>query len=87
MNAVVAAILLALVLLLQPVRVAAETLPALYDRALRASQSGDFVQALPLWDQVLERSPEDAAALSNRGNVRLALGDPDGAILDRKSVV
>ena len=83
MNAGLAAMLLALVLLLQPIRVAAETLPALYDRALRASQSGDFVQALPLWDQVLNRSPDDAAALSNRGNVRLALGDPDGAIQDQ----
>ena len=76
------AVLLA-VLLLLPQPVLAETLEALYGRALQASQSGDFVGALPLWDQVLELSPDDAAALSNRGNVRLALGDPDGAIVDQ----
>lgn len=77
------AVLLAALLLLLPQPVQAETLEALYGRALQASQSGDFVGALPLWDQVLELSPDDAAALSNRGNVRLALGDPDGAIVDQ----
>ena len=58
-------------------------LQGLYEQALNASRSGDFVQALPLWDRVLEQSPQDAAALSNRGNVRLALGDLDGAIEDQ----
>ena len=58
-------------------------LQGLYEQALSASRSGDFVQALPLWDRVLEQSPRDAAALSNRGNVRLALGDLDGAIADQ----
>ena len=77
------AVLLAALLLLLPQPVQAETLETLYGRALQASQSGDFVGALPLWDQVLELSPDDAAALSNRGNVRLALGDPDGAIVDQ----
>jgi tetratricopeptide (TPR) repeat protein len=77
------AVLLAALLLLLPQPVQAETLEKLYGRALQASQSGDFVGALPLWDQVLELSPDDAAALSNRGNVRLALGDPDGAIVDQ----
>ena len=77
------AALLAALLLLLPQSVAAEDLETLYGRALQASRSGDFVRALPLWDQVLELSPNDAAALSNRGNVRLALGDPDGAIADQ----
>ena len=58
-------------------------LQGLYEQALNASRSGDFVQALPLWDRVLEQSPHDAAALSNRGNVRLALGDLNGAIEDQ----
>ena len=75
--------LLAALLLLLPQAVAAEDLESLYGRALQASKSGDFVRALPLWDQVLELFPNDAAALSNRGNVRLALGDPDGAIVDQ----
>ena len=77
------AALLAALLLLLPQAVTADDVEALYGRALQASQSGDFVQALPLWNQVLEISPQDAAALSNRGNVRLALGDPDGAIVDQ----
>ena len=77
------AALLAALLLLLPQAVAADDLQSLYGRALQASRSGDFVRALPLWDQVLELSPNDAAALSNRGNVRLALGDPDGAIVDQ----
>ena len=68
--------LVGLCCLLLPNAVYAQDLPGLYDRALRASQAGDFLQALPLWDQVLEQAPGDAAALSNRGNVRLALGSP-----------
>ena len=51
-------------------------LQGLYEQALTASRQGDFVEALPLWDRFLEQAPDDAAALSNRGNVRLALGDP-----------
>ena len=82
MTRLFAALLVGLLLLL-PQTVAAEDLESLYGRALQASQSGDFVQALPLWDQVLVLSPDDAAALSNRGNVRLALGDPNGAIADQ----
>ena len=54
-------------------------LQGLYEQALTASRQGDFVEALPLWDRFLEQAPEDAAALSNRGNVRLALcDDPPG---------
>ena len=56
---------------------------ALFERALAASRAGSFAAALPLWDQVLELHPEDAAAWSNRGNVRLALGDAAGAIADQ----
>lgn len=73
-------LLLSLVLAL-PVQ--ALDLQGLYEQALTASRQGDFVEALPLWDRFLEQAPEDAAALSNRGNVRLALGDPDGAIADQ----
>ena len=73
-------LLLSLVLAL-PVH--ALDLQGLYEQALTASRQGDFVEALALWDRFLEQAPEDAAALSNRGNVRLALGDPDGAIADQ----
>ena len=60
-----------------------DDLPALFDRALALSRQGDPVQALPIWDQVLDLAPRDAAAWSNRGNVRLMLGDPEGAIADQ----
>jgi tetratricopeptide (TPR) repeat protein len=58
-------------------------LPQLFEQALVASRNGDFVEALPLWDAVIERAPEDPAAWSNRGNVRLALGDAQAAIADQ----
>ena len=70
--------LLALLLVLQ-LAVVAAPLPQLFDQALAASRSGDFEAALPLWNQVLELAPSDAAAWSNRGNVQLALGDPQAA--------
>ena len=62
-------------------------LQGLYEQALTASRQGDFVEALPLWDRFLEQAPEDAAALSNRGNVRLAMGDPSGAIADQSASI
>ena len=65
--------------------VQAVDLQGLYEQALTASRQGDFVEALPLWDRFLEQVPEDAAALSNRGNVRLALGDASGAIDDQSA--
>ena len=74
--------LLALLLVLQ-LAVAGAPLPQLFDQALAASRSGDFAGALPLWNQVLELAPSDAAAWSNRGNVQLALGDPQAAIADQ----
>ncbi|MEB3235074.1 MAG: tetratricopeptide repeat protein [Cyanobacteriota bacterium] len=78
-------LLLPLILLLTPLQpaLAQQDLPQLFDAALRASRQGDFDGALPLWDQVLELAPDDAAAWSNRGNVRLALGDPEAAIADQ----
>ena len=63
-------VLLLSLVLAMPVQ--AVDLQGLYEQALTASRQGDFVEALPLWDRFLEQVPEDAAALSNRGNVRLA---------------
>ena len=61
----------------------AEPARDLFDQALLASRNGDVAQALPLWDRYIDSHPEDAAALSNRGNVRLVMGDPEGAIADQ----
>jgi tetratricopeptide (TPR) repeat protein len=55
----------------------------LFEQALLASRQGRFGEALPLWDEVLALAPGDAAAWSNRGNVRLALGDAEAAIADQ----
>ncbi len=62
-------------------------LKPLFEKALAASQDGDFVVALSLWDEVIEIAPDNPAALSNRGNVRLALGDPKGAISDQNHAI
>ncbi|MFZ9849525.1 MAG: tetratricopeptide repeat protein [Vulcanococcus sp.] len=95
MRRLLIALIAALVLLLPawpPAAVAAVAQPAtaaiplaqLFDQALTASRQGDFAAALPLWDAVLERAPQDAAAWSNRGNVHLALGEPEAAIADQE---
>lgn len=60
------------------------SLPRLFERALADSREGRFGEALALWDQVLELDPDEAPAWSNRGNVRLALGDAEGAIADQE---
>jgi tetratricopeptide (TPR) repeat protein len=62
---------------------AASPLAPLFQQALEASRAGRFDLALPLWSRVLELAPQDAAAWSNRGNVRLGLGDALGAIADQ----
>jgi tetratricopeptide (TPR) repeat protein len=55
----------------------------LFEKALKESNDGDFIQAQKDWNLYLNDSPNDAAALSNRGNIRLALGDAQGAIRDQ----
>ncbi len=59
----------------------------LFEKALNESRQGNFVDALESWDLFLMSSPNDSAALSNRGNVRLVLGDSKGAILDQTSAI
>jgi tetratricopeptide (TPR) repeat protein len=57
-----------------PAPALASPLEPLFKQALEASRAGRFDLALPLWSRVLELAPDDAAAWSNRGNVRLGLG-------------
>jgi tetratricopeptide (TPR) repeat protein len=59
----------------------------LFEKALQESQDGDFIQAEKDWSFYLNDNPNDAAALSNRGNIRLALGDPQGAIRDQTKAI
>ncbi|WP_413678714.1 tetratricopeptide repeat protein [Prochlorococcus sp. MIT 0916] len=59
----------------------------LFEKALQESKDGDFMQAEKDWSSYLQDHPDDAAALSNRGNIRLALGDPQGAIIDQTQAI
>ena len=55
----------------------------LFNNALDLSSSGKFNLALQKWNQYLDSYPDDAAGLSNRGNVRLVIGDLKGSIDDQ----
>ncbi len=60
---------------------------ARFEQALTATRDGRLEDALDLWTRVVEATPGDGAAWSNRGNVRLLLGDPRGAIDDQNSAM
>ena len=55
----------------------------LFRNALDLSSVGKFNLAIQEWNQYLNCFPDDAAALSNRGNVKLVLGDVNGSIDDQ----
>ena len=59
----------------------------LFEEALLQSSNGDFILALEKWNKYLEIFPEDAAALSNRGNIKLVNGDPKGSIQDQDNAI
>jgi len=66
---------------------ATQSAQLLFEKAIQASKNGDFLKALDRWDQFLEDFPDDALALSNRGNVRFVLGDFQGAIVDQTNSI
>lgn len=59
----------------------------LFKNALNLSSNGNFYYALEKWDNYLLLYPEDAAALSNRGNVKLVVGDMKGSIADQDKAI
>ena len=59
----------------------------LFKNALDLSSSGKFNLALQEWNQYLNAYPDDAAGLSNRGNVRLVIGDVEGSIDDQNKAI
>ena len=59
----------------------------LFKSALDLSSSGKFNLALKEWNQYLDSYPDDAAGLSNRGNVRLVMGDLKGSIDDQNKAI
>ena len=59
----------------------------LFKNALDLSSGGKFNLALQEWNRYLESYPNDAAGLSNRGNVRLVMGDIEGSIDDQNKAI
>lgn len=59
----------------------------LFEKALQESREGDFIEANKDWNLFIKENPEDAAALSNRGNTLLALGNPEAAIRDQTKAI
>ena len=59
----------------------------LFENALALSSGGKFNLALQEWNRYLDLYPDDAAGLSNRGNVRLVIGDVDGSIDDQNQAI
>ena len=87
-NISVVKVLLLLSIVFVPFASQAKVLPKyLFEKALQESKNGDFIQAEKDWSSYLNDNPNDAAALSNRGNIRLALGDPKGAIKDQTMAI
>ena len=52
----------------------------LFKNALDLSSGGKFNLALKEWNKYIDYYPDDAAGFSNRGNVRLVIGDVKGSI-------
>ena len=59
----------------------------LFNKALDLSSGGKFNLALQEWNHYLDSYPDDAAGLSNRGNVRLVIGDIKGSIDDQNKAI
>jgi len=59
----------------------------LFKNALNLSSGGKFNLALQEWNQYLDSYPDDAAGFSNRGNVRLVVGDVKGSIDDQNKAI
>ena len=74
--------------LFNPIPIHAKEIPKfLFQKALEESKDGNFIQAKKDWNLYLDENPEDVAALSNRGNILLALGDPEGAIIEQTKAI
>ncbi len=54
----------------------------IFQQAFTAIQNGDLQQSEQIWSQAIARNPENAAAWSNRGNVKVALNQLESAIGD-----
>ena len=59
----------------------------LFRNSLDLTSGGKFNLALQEWNRYLDFYPDDPAGLSNRGNVRLVLGDLEGSIEDQNKAI
>ena len=59
----------------------------LFKNALDLTERGEFNLALQEWNRYLDLYPEDSAGLSNRGNVKLVVGDIEGSINDQDKAI
>jgi tetratricopeptide (TPR) repeat protein len=59
----------------------------LFKNALELSSKGEFNLALKEWNRYLDFYPDDAAGLSNRGNVKLVIGDIEGSLDDQDKAI
>lgn len=57
------------------------------NKAIRAEEAGDYVSAIELWNEHLERRPDDIIAYIDRGVDKSLTGDYKGAIDDYSSVI
>ncbi len=73
-------ILLLIVLHISPTY-ALDSRELLFREALNFSSEGQFDNALDKWNDYLDSYPDDPAALSNRGNVKLVVCDPKDQLL------
>jgi len=78
--------LLLIILNISPT-LALDSREVLFREALTFSSAGEFNDALDKWNDYLETYPDDPAALSNRGNVKLVIGDPKGSISDQNDAI
>ncbi len=64
-----------------------DTREDMFKNALAITASGNFTLALNEWNNYLDLYSDDAAALSNRGNVKLVIGDLEGSINDQDQAI
>tara|TARA_Y100001968_G_scaffold212345_1_gene195434 strand:- start:3756 stop:4571 length:816 start_codon:yes stop_codon:yes gene_type:complete len=69
------------------ISIEATSVQILFNEALQQSKEGNFADALKSWDKFLEISPDDVAAISNRGNCLLEMGDPQSAIVAQSRAI
>tara|TARA_B100000886_G_scaffold196919_1_gene135730 strand:- start:411 stop:1199 length:789 start_codon:yes stop_codon:yes gene_type:complete len=58
-----------------------------FKNALDLSSAGKFNLALQEWNRYLNTYPDDAPGFSNRGNVKLVIGDVEGSIDDQNKAI